>query len=513
MKSDEENRLMKMKNIRQFAAGAILVGVLTVGLAFAPVTTFAAQGTATSDCNVRAEASSTSNAVGSVKSGTTFDVGDSTTNDAGETWYAVTLSSGTTGYIRSDLMSTGTADTTTTDTTADTTTTDTTTDATADATENAAEGDSAATAAGAEAVEAIGDGYAVTMTPTNATVSGDVNVRSGAGTSYTKIGELSAGTALVAIGQAKDSAGDIWYQFYTVGLEQQMTGFIRYDYITLGDAVTATTTDTTDEAASEATTETPDYEAVYTADESGNDTWYLYNNAAGTRKKIDDIDTAISAAQEQATTAEAQTGKYRNAAILILVLLAAAVAAIVGLILKVKRTQNESGEIDLMQIRQKQERSRQRAEKRGEPDRNGGQDGGRGARPASGGRQPYPAGGAGASTTLRSGSARPMSSADAQRPVRTSQDPQARNDRRYAAPNDMNYRETRTPGSQQPMSRQNRSDPRAQEQLRSRRPAQSEQSVRRESAAPASNFANINAQEAEDDDEFGFLNIDSDDKN
>ena len=147
------------------------------------------------------------------------------------------------------------------------------------------------------------------MTPTNATISSDVNIRSGAGTSYTKIGSLTAGTNLVVIGQAKDDAGDIWYQFYTTGTDQQMIGFARYDYVTLGDPVQTaapadTSTENSDADASEDTSSgDKEYEAVYADDGTGSGTkvWYLYNYKTGTRKEISKMEDAITESNQVVT--------------------------------------------------------------------------------------------------------------------------------------------------------------------------------------------------------------------
>lgn len=372
---------MKNKSLRilaaAFGAAFVLAGAM-------PMNIEAASATVIDASNIRAEASSTSNAVGSAAAGSTITIGDAVTNDAGEQWYPVTLSDGTQGYIKASLVNV-TDDSGTTDggTAADQTETAGTA---ASGTDNAAADASSAdgstdgtqtdvTAAAdtsADVPTAQAEGYAAAMTPTNATIASDVNIRSGAGTSYTKIGSLTAGTTLVVIGQAKDDAGDIWYQFYTTGTDQQMIGFARYDYVTLGDPVqTAASTDSTENAGTDATTAASadngnnQYEAVYADDGTGtgNKTWYLYDYSTNTRKQISEMENAVTEANTTVTEANASLHKLKLLVLGLGVMLLACLIGIVALVLKLRRADAESGEIDLMKSRQRQELRRKEEER------------------------------------------------------------------------------------------------------------------------------------------------------
>lgn len=369
---------MKRKSLRMLAAAFGTALVLT---GVAPMSLQAASATVIDASNVRSEASSTSNAVGSAAAGATVTIGDAVTNDAGETWYPVTLSDGTKGYIKSNLLNITdgeqTDDAAAGDGAAESTGDSAAAGDSASAGDSAATGDSAAagdsSADGASTADTSADvptaqaeGYAAAMTPTNATISSDVNIRSGAGTSYTKIGSLTAGTNLVVIGQAKDDSGDIWYQFYTTGTDQQMIGFARYDYVTLGDPVQAaapadTTTENSDaDASSDASSGDKEYEAVYADDGTGSGTkvWYLYNYKTGTRKEITKMEDAITESNQVVTEAKASLHKMKLLILVLGVLLLACLAAIVALVLNLRRADAESGEIDLMKSRQRQERTR-----------------------------------------------------------------------------------------------------------------------------------------------------------
>ena len=369
------------------------------------------------------------------------------------------------------------------------------------------------------------------MTPTNATVSSDVNVRAGAGTDYTKIGELTAGTTLVAIGQAKDSNGDIWYQFYTTGTDQQMTGFIRYDYITLGDPVQTAQTDTssqdTSEDASQDSTEKPDYEAVYADDGSGTSEWYLYNNVTNTRKKISDMESAVDEANTLVTEAQSSVSHYRMITILFGVLFAVSLIAVIFLILNLRRAKAEGGEVDLMTIRQKQEKRRRLEEREQEREeerkpslreRNAG-DRASGDRIAADRPVRRP------SDSPRSGQGREVRSQDrgAYATRRTQDDSQdfrrspgerasgAAGDRasadRAASERTAGERVRRTSAS----AGSERMDDRQERRSAERTQTGSRQPVRTPQSRPAAqNFAGV---DDDDDDDLQFLNMDDDDKN
>ena len=327
---------MRIRDFGRAARNTAAVFALAGMVALSSMVAAAATGTATSNSNIRSQATVNSDAIGSLSTGTTVQLGETVTNDAGETWYQITTSGGQTGYVRSDLISI------TEDTSSENTT-----------------GETGGT--GSDVPSAIGDGYAASMTPTNATVTSDVNIRSGAGTDYGKVGTLTAGTTLVLIGQAKDSSGDVWYQFYSTNTQQQMTGFIRYDYISVGEPV-QTVSEVVPTTPSDSTgTERPQYQAVYTADENGQDTWYLYDNQSNTRKKISDINKAIQEAQDAAIEAQSKAGSMRTLAIIFGVALIAAVAGLALLFIQMRRNRTEGDEVDLMKIRRNQQRKKPEA--------------------------------------------------------------------------------------------------------------------------------------------------------
>ena len=151
--------ISKMNRIRTLAAAAALSAA--VALAVPTVSVFAATGTITgSDINVRSEASSDSSQVGTVTTGDTVTVGDTETDSSGATWYQVTLSNGTTGYVRGDFLTVDETD----EADAETTEEDATTETTEEDSTEADSTDSAAADAAAAAEQDTG-GYQVVLAP------------------------------------------------------------------------------------------------------------------------------------------------------------------------------------------------------------------------------------------------------------------------------------------------------------------------------------------------------------
>ena len=132
-----------MKNfgrIKTIIAAGALAAALACAAPAASFTALAATGTVTGDdINVRSEASTSGSIVDTVSTGDTVTVGESAEDDSGATWYYVTLSDGTTGYIRSDFLTVTEDDETSSEETSseETSDDDTTDSAVTDATEEA----------------------------------------------------------------------------------------------------------------------------------------------------------------------------------------------------------------------------------------------------------------------------------------------------------------------------------------------------------------------------------------
>lgn len=117
----------------------------------------------------------------SYDTGTSVEILDTVTNDSGEKWYRVkVLSSGKTGYIRSDFVTV----------------------------------------------------INKTETPADHYINGDnVRLRSDAGTEFDILGEYDKGTTVEILGDKTNSAGEKWYNVKIIS--NGAVGYIRSDFITL----------------------------------------------------------------------------------------------------------------------------------------------------------------------------------------------------------------------------------------------------------------------------------------
>ncbi len=231
--------MVRSKGMKVLAATAVLSAALGFMSPAAVLSPLAATGSVNgTDVNVRGEASTTSSVVGTVSSGETFQVGDSTTDSDGNTWYQVTLGSGATGYIRSDLM----------------------------------------------------------------TVNQD-----------------DAGTAT----SSQDDA-------------QQQDG----ESANAGSTEAAETPSQDSSAA--ATSDTGGYQIVLAPDDTGEKTYYLYNNNANERMKISDIESLKDRVTTAEAAAKAASTKWKAFVIAFAVLALAAIGGCVVLFLKLRDALNNS---------------------------------------------------------------------------------------------------------------------------------------------------------------------------
>ena len=71
-----------------------------------------------------------------------------------------------------------------------------------------------------------------------------LNVRAGAGTSYSKIATLNNGAQVTITGSAKDSAGDSWYKISFTSSGSTKTGYAFAEYITVINSDNSSTSNT-----------------------------------------------------------------------------------------------------------------------------------------------------------------------------------------------------------------------------------------------------------------------------
>ncbi len=207
---------------------------------------------------VRSEAATSGAVVDTGTLGQKFEIVEVVTGSDGQTWYKVNAN-GQTGYLRGDLVKV--------EETAETATSQATT-------------------------------QVVAMVETQAKIKGvaAVNVRSGAGSSFKAVAFLDPNTVIVLIGQAKDSAGNTWYQIKCES--ENIEGFVRQDLIEItqiSEGNPKVTYIEPEQIATDlyASDQNNDYEIVYAEDIDGTYAYYLYDYTQSQRIKVTDIYEAL----------------------------------------------------------------------------------------------------------------------------------------------------------------------------------------------------------------------------
>ena len=311
-----------MKKIKAFKLGGFALALLVMILVMPVMAEAAGKVTVTvSSANVRANATTSSSAVGGVKKGDVLEVISTETDSAGYTWYKITLSSTVSGYIRGDLVTYDSGDGTTATTTTTTTTTSTST--------------------------TLEETVPTVVEPVEGTVSGDVRVRAGASTKHDIVTTAKAKQVVTVIGYATGTDNKVWYNItYTSG-NDTITGYIRSDYIKLsGDLVDYVEPEPEPEPEVEEEPEPEpepevvykDYEAVYSESE---ECWYLNNYIEGTRNKVDDLYKAQTDYESLQESSE-KALKKKNVLIGVLIFIIVALLAGAGYaFIKVRQWMND----------------------------------------------------------------------------------------------------------------------------------------------------------------------------
>ncbi len=324
--------MMKKARVPQGMKGLLIAAFALLVLAGTGKTAFAdATGTVVpASANIRQSADSASAVVGATTQGTTLTILGQTSDPSGTVWYEVYVDANTTGFIRADLVNL-----TSDDTIPQSTGTSTSTDA-----DDAAE-------------DADGE---VGMDAQYATISVEkAKVRSGPSTDNSVVDTLDQGTEVIVSGQDDDSTGKTWYFVTFTGTEgSELTGYIRYDLLTLGDLVPVedaaeeTEEEISDEdaAVTAPVEETPDYELLYATNEDGEYAWYIYDNVEGTRQKLEDVLTAAHAQNTNQANEKKTISRQRIVLVILAALLVLAIAAIVILILKYRDLYYETYEVE-----------------------------------------------------------------------------------------------------------------------------------------------------------------------
>lgn len=325
-KDEGESKLKKLSTliskinlVKGLATAAVMAAVLCM-------TTFkslAAEGTVTAVVNIRKEASTDSEVVGSTTKGKTIDILDAVKDSSGTVWYKVSIADGGYGYIRSDFVETS---------------------------ETIQVSGSASSSSNTENTAKPAETVPTSIGEQQAVIKSDksVNVRSGASTQHDQVASLPNGTSITLIGEANDSAGNKWYQMTCSYDGKTIEGYVRSDLITIGaaentdnnsentegsaegegtepeDTEGENTEGVSEEEESETSPQEPveehkDYEVVYAQNSAGEYGYYLFNYAAGTQWSITELNKLL----DVVSTAEAANqllDQIKNEKIIIIIL-------------------------------------------------------------------------------------------------------------------------------------------------------------------------------------------------
>ena len=325
MKKDMKKRLLSL-GLSVIVSATLFVTASVQALAYTETT-----GTVSTDnVKVRASASTTASQVSSLKNGDKVDIVDESTDASGYVWYKIRVNKSEFGYVRSDLIS-------------------------------KAGGSSASAPASTTTTTSTASLPETAVTATEektATITADsVNVRKGAGTAYDSVGKVTKGDTVTVVGEATGTDNKTWYQ---VKFGDDRTGFVRSDLIEIGAAVAPAEggevtenpegTEASPEEGGEVAGDGSESEAstgvaseagdgnfslVYTPDNEGNNTWYLYDNFEGYRVKVNElIDAAKSSDEVSKLTKTNNT--YKTILIVLAILIAALVIGLIFMALKLR---------------------------------------------------------------------------------------------------------------------------------------------------------------------------------
>ena len=327
--------------VKGLAAAAVTAAVFLA----TTFTAMAAEGKVTAVVNIRKEASTDSEVVGSTTKDKTIDILEAVKDSSGTVWYKVSVAGGGYGYIRSDFVQTS---------------------ETIEVSSGSASNSN--TDSGTKPAEtvptSIGEQQAVIKSDKN------VNIRSGASTQHDLVTALPDGTSITLIGEANDSAGNKWYQMTCSYNGKTIEGYVRSDLITIGTAqgtgsenaenaentententegspeegtdtegIEGENTENTPEADQEdASQQEPveehkDYEVVYAQNSAGEYGYYLVDYVAGHQLSINELNKLLEVVDSVEAANRLQT-QIQNEKIVIIIL--AAVIVLLFIVLTV----------------------------------------------------------------------------------------------------------------------------------------------------------------------------------
>ena len=192
--------------------------------------------------------------------------------------------------------------------------------------------DSAAEAASSSVVEAIASQAATVKT-------NNVNVRSSASKNGNVVATLKSGAAVTLTGTTSDASGKKWYQVNFINNGSNVTGFIREDLVEPGEVMEQTPPpaeapaegaapeDAAVPAPAEGGAPNNDFELFFEADADGVDCWYIHDNVAQKRYKLEQLMQAGEMGVRNMAIKDKEIERLKIVLLVLAVLLAVAIAA------------------------------------------------------------------------------------------------------------------------------------------------------------------------------------------
>lgn len=342
-KDEGEFKLKKLSTLIRkpgLLKGLATAAVIAAVFSATAFTCMAAEGKVTAVVNIRKEASTDSEVVGSTTKGKTIDILDAVKDSSGTVWYKVAIADGGYGYIRSDFVETS--------------------ETIQVSASSGSESNTGNTTKPAETVPtSIGEQQAVIKSDKS------VNIRSGASTQHDLITTLPNGTSITLIGEANDSAGNKWYQITCSYNGRTIEGYVRSDLIAIGAAESAggensentegnlegegtepegtegiegeNTEGTSENGESDTPEQEPaeehkDYEVVYAQNSAGEYGYYLFDYVAGHQLSINELNKLLDVV-DSVEAANRLQSQIKNEKIVIIIL--AAVIVLLFIVLTV----------------------------------------------------------------------------------------------------------------------------------------------------------------------------------
>jgi len=304
-------------NGKKFVRGTIVTMLCIVGMLYINSSVSRAYWVVVSSnkTNVRTSASTESDVMTVVNAGDRLDVYSEEQDSEGKTWYKVTINN-VSGYVRSDTV------------------------------EKESEAEASLAAAQEGQAEPVAASGVEAMPSQAATVNkNDVNVRSSASTGGSVVAKLAEGAAVTLTGTTSDNEGKTWYQVNFINNGSNVTGYIREDFVEPGEVVGDVPQEGAegegaeggeDELADmygdmptedESSAPNNDYELFFEADQEGVDCWYIHDNVAQKRYKLEQLMQADEMNTKNLEIKDKELAKMKMAVIVLAVLFVFALMA------------------------------------------------------------------------------------------------------------------------------------------------------------------------------------------